>query len=175
MTRREFITLLGGAAAAWPLSARAQLTYRVGILSGRSRDEPNFAAFFEELRQAGIVEGQQLTVDPRGFSTREDRYPALAVELVASGADAILAAGDAAIADRITRCLLHLLTTGYGTSRRFAATRRFGRYWMHGGHAAMVRGVPTRRECPMYGPAVCCKKIGSSWRLCGLAPFQRAG
>jgi putative ABC transport system substrate-binding protein len=55
-------------------------------------------AFFEELRQVGMVEGQQLTVDPRGFSTREDRYPALAVELVASGADAILAAGDAAIA-----------------------------------------------------------------------------
>jgi putative ABC transport system substrate-binding protein len=96
-TRREFITLLGGAAA-WPLAARTQQTYRLGILSGRSRDEPNFVAFFEELRQAGIVEGQQLTVDPRGFSTREDRYPALAVELVASGADAILAAGDAAIA-----------------------------------------------------------------------------
>jgi putative tryptophan/tyrosine transport system substrate-binding protein len=55
-------------------------------------------AFFEELRQVGIVEGQQLTVDPRGLSTREDRYPVLAVELVASGADAILAAGDAAIA-----------------------------------------------------------------------------
>jgi hypothetical protein len=78
--------------------ARAQHAYRLGILSGRSRDEPNFVAFFEELRQVGIVEGQQLTVDPRGLSTREDRYPALAVELVASGADAILAAGDAAIA-----------------------------------------------------------------------------
>jgi putative ABC transport system substrate-binding protein len=97
MKRRKFITLLGGAAA-WPLVARAQQIYRLGILSGRSRDEPNFLAFFDELRQVGIVEGQQLTVDPRGFSTREDRYPALAVELVASGADAILAAGDAAIA-----------------------------------------------------------------------------
>jgi putative tryptophan/tyrosine transport system substrate-binding protein len=84
MRRRQFITLLGGAAAAWPLAARAQQAYRLGILTGRSRDEPNFVAFFEELRQAGIVEGQQLTVDPRGFSTREDRYPALAVELVAS-------------------------------------------------------------------------------------------
>ena len=97
MRRREFITLIGGAAA-WPLAARAQHAYRLGILSGRSRDEPNFVAFFEELRQVGIVEGEQLTVDPRGFSTREDRYPALAVELVASGAHAILAAGDAAIA-----------------------------------------------------------------------------
>jgi hypothetical protein len=58
--RREFISLLGGAAAAWPVMARAQQTYRLGILSGRSRDEPNFVAFFEELRQVGIVEGQQL-------------------------------------------------------------------------------------------------------------------
>ena len=96
--RREIITLLSGAAIVWPLAARAQHAYRLGILSGRSRDEPNFVAFFEELRQVGIVEGEQLTVDPRGFSTREDRYPALAVELVASGAHAILAAGDTAIA-----------------------------------------------------------------------------
>jgi hypothetical protein len=69
--RRAFITLLGGASVAWPIAARAQQAYRLGILSGRSRDEPNFVAFFEELRQVGIVEGQQLTVDPRGFSTRE--------------------------------------------------------------------------------------------------------
>ena len=53
-TRRELITLLGGAAVAWPFAARAQQTYRLGILSGRSRDEPNFVVFFEELRQAGL-------------------------------------------------------------------------------------------------------------------------
>jgi putative ABC transport system substrate-binding protein len=98
MRRREFIAGLGGAAAVWPTAVSAQRAYRLGILSGRSRDEANFVAFFEELRQLGIVEGQQLTVDPHGFKTREDRYPALALELVASGADAILAAGDAAIA-----------------------------------------------------------------------------
>jgi putative ABC transport system substrate-binding protein len=68
MKRREFITLLGGAAVGWPFAAHAQQAYRLGILSGRSRDEPNFVAFFEELRQVGIVERQQLTVAPR-FST----------------------------------------------------------------------------------------------------------
>jgi putative ABC transport system substrate-binding protein len=98
MKRRDVIRLLTGAAVAWPLAAHAQQTYRLGILSGRSEDEPNFMAFFQELRQLGIVEGQQLTVDPRGFGTREDRFPALAMELAASGANAILAAGDAAIA-----------------------------------------------------------------------------
>ena len=100
MKRREFLTLLGGAAAAvWPIAARAQQSnYRLGVLTGRSREEPNFVAFFEELRRLGIVEGQQLIVDVRGFKTREDRYPALALALVSAGVDAILAAGDAAIA-----------------------------------------------------------------------------
>ena len=98
MRRRDFIARVAGSAVVSPLAAGAQQTYRLAILSGRSRDEANFVAFFDELRQLGIVEGQQLTVDPRGFKTREDRYPALAVELVASGANAILAAGDAAIA-----------------------------------------------------------------------------
>ena len=65
MNRRAFIAALGGAAA-WPLVARAQQPYRLGILSGRARQEPNFVAFFDELQQFGILEGQHLTVDPRG-------------------------------------------------------------------------------------------------------------
>jgi putative ABC transport system substrate-binding protein len=96
MRRREFIAALGGAAA-WPIAARAQQGYRLGILSGRTRQEPNFMAFFDELRQFGVLEGQQLTVDSRGLNNREDRFPALATELVASGVDCILGAGDAAI------------------------------------------------------------------------------
>src|SRR5262249_49103291 len=96
MRRREFITLLGGAVA-WPMKAQGQHTYRLGILSGRSRNEPNFAAFFDELRQFRIVEGEHLTVDPRGLESREERFPALANALVASGVDTLLVAGDAAI------------------------------------------------------------------------------
>jgi hypothetical protein len=60
MRRREFVTLLGGAAA-WPLPARAEQLFRLGVLTGRGREEPNFMAFFDELRQFGIVEGQHLT------------------------------------------------------------------------------------------------------------------
>ena len=97
MKRRAFITLLGGGVVAWPLAVRAQQAYRLGVLSGRGRREPNFVAFFDELRQFGIVEGQHLSVDPRGFETGEDRFPALAIEFVASGVSVILAAGDAAI------------------------------------------------------------------------------
>ena len=96
MRRREFIAALGGAAA-WPVVARAQQPYRLGILSGRARQEPNFVVFFDELQQFGILEGQHLTVDPRGLDSREDRFPALAIELVQSGVNCILGAGDAAI------------------------------------------------------------------------------
>jgi putative tryptophan/tyrosine transport system substrate-binding protein len=96
MQRREFITMVGGAAA-WPLGAHAQQAFRLGILSGRGRREPNFVAFFDELRQFGIIEGQQLIIDPRGLESREEQFPALALELVASGVNVILSAGDAAI------------------------------------------------------------------------------
>jgi len=96
MRRRDFITLVAGATAC-PLVAYAQETYRLGVLSGRGRQEPNFVAFFDELRQFGIVEGQRLIVDPRGFGVGQDNFAELATKLVASGANAILSAGDAAI------------------------------------------------------------------------------
>jgi len=64
--RREFITLLGGAAAAWPLVARAQQpgqTYRLGGLFPSPREAPQNVAMFEELARSGFIEGQNLTID----------------------------------------------------------------------------------------------------------------
>jgi putative ABC transport system substrate-binding protein len=61
LRRREFITLLGGAAAAWPFVAMAQeagRAYRLGFVSAAPRDEAWYTAFFEELRGIGFVEGQ---------------------------------------------------------------------------------------------------------------------
>ena len=74
MRRREFIAALGGSAA-WPLAARGQQTYRLGILSGRARQEPNFVAFFDELPQFGVLEGQQLTVDSLGLKVGKIGFP----------------------------------------------------------------------------------------------------
>jgi hypothetical protein len=61
--RRHFITLLGGAAAAWPLAARAQQagrTYRLGVLHNQGPQSPQLTSFYDELRRLGFVEGQNL-------------------------------------------------------------------------------------------------------------------
>jgi ABC-type uncharacterized transport system substrate-binding protein len=99
MKRREFITLLGGAAAAWPLAARAQeagRNYRVGGLTPSPRDAPHYVALFDELRRLGFIEGQNLSVDGRGYGVRNDQFVEIAVELVKTRVDAFFCAGDAA-------------------------------------------------------------------------------
>src|SRR4051812_49925850 len=86
MKRREFITLLGGAAAAWPLAARAQqpATSTIGFVSSRAPGESAgvVAAFRQGIGEAGFVEGQNLAIAFRWAEGRYDRLPALVAELV---------------------------------------------------------------------------------------------
>jgi putative ABC transport system substrate-binding protein len=99
MRRREFITLLGGAATVWPLAARAQQagrTYRLGVLHNQGPQAPQFPPFYDELRRLGFVEGQNLIVDSRGYAVRTEQFSAVAAELVKAQVDAILAGGAAA-------------------------------------------------------------------------------
>jgi len=77
MKRREFITLLGGAVAAWPLAARAQqpkgAVRRLGLLTVASGLSPIDAALVQGLRDLGYVDGQNLIVEYRAASGQEDQ------------------------------------------------------------------------------------------------------
>jgi ABC transporter substrate binding protein len=98
MTRREVVMLLGGAVV-WPLTVNAQepgRTYRLGGLTPSPRDGPHYNALFDELRRLGIVEGQNLTVDWRGYGFRIEQFPDIAAELVKAKVDVIYCAGDTA-------------------------------------------------------------------------------
>jgi putative tryptophan/tyrosine transport system substrate-binding protein len=97
--RREFITLLGGAAATWPLAAGAQQSgrvYRIGFLANDPTipTTPPGQAFLDGLRESGFVEGQNITIERRFARGRVGVGSELAAELVRLNLDLIVASGD---------------------------------------------------------------------------------
>jgi putative ABC transport system substrate-binding protein len=106
MNRREFITLLAGAAAAWPLAARAQQPRermrRVGVLvGGLTADDPEWQArgnaFVQGLAQLGWIDGRNIRIDTRFGLGDADRQRKSAAELIALGPDVLLAGGAPAV------------------------------------------------------------------------------
>jgi putative ABC transport system substrate-binding protein len=105
MKRREFITLLGGVAASWPLAARAQQPERVrriGVLTSSSMQDlatqARFAALQQGLQQLGWTDGHNLRIDYRWAAGDADNLHRYAGELVKLGPDVIVANGSAAVA-----------------------------------------------------------------------------
>jgi ABC-type uncharacterized transport system substrate-binding protein len=100
MKRRDFITLIGSAAATWPLTARAQRSERVlriGVLTNLPENDPEerrrMAAFLQELQKLGWREGDNLQIEYRRSLGKADSARKYAVELVAMAPDVILANG----------------------------------------------------------------------------------
>jgi putative tryptophan/tyrosine transport system substrate-binding protein len=86
LRRREFITLVGGAVAAWPLAARAQQPAMpvIGLLSSVTARQwaPFIAAFLQGLNEVGFVEGQNVATEQRWAEGNYDRLPAMAADLI---------------------------------------------------------------------------------------------
>jgi ABC transporter substrate binding protein len=102
LRRRSFITLLGGAAVAWPLAARAQQTgrvYRVGLvfttspvseMAGPDPIHPAARSFVQSLRALGYLQGQNLVLEHRSAEGRFERFPEIIRELVSIKVDVIV-------------------------------------------------------------------------------------
>ena len=104
MQRRSFLTLLGGAAAAWPRAARAQQPQRmrrIGVLVGLAADDEEsqvrYAAFLQGLAELGWTVGRNLRIDTRWGASDVDRIRRFASELIALTPDVILANGSSIV------------------------------------------------------------------------------
>jgi putative ABC transport system substrate-binding protein len=116
MKRRKFITLLGGAAVAWPLAARAQQPAKlptIGLLGATtaSTQLPWTAAFVQRLRELGWIEDRTVAIEYRGTEGRSERAGEIAAEFVRRKVDVIVTAGTTAVAVKEATAVIPIVFT----------------------------------------------------------------
>jgi putative ABC transport system substrate-binding protein len=114
MRRRAFITLIGGAAAAWPLSARAQQAAKlptIGFLGGTTPETWSrfVAAFVQRLRELGWIEGRTVAIEYRWAEGRGERFAEIAAEFVRLKVDVIVTVGGAVLAAKQATSLIPIV------------------------------------------------------------------
>jgi DNA-binding LacI/PurR family transcriptional regulator len=131
MKRREFITVLGGAAATWPLAARAQQpdrVRRIGVLMASAADDSEsqarIAAFLQGLKQLGWADGRNVRIDTRWATTDADDIRRHAAELAALAPDVLVAATGTATAAPLLQAGLRGARRASTKTTRSAVLRR---------------------------------------------------